>query len=77
MFYYYNFWGMHLLWWVFWLILLFWIFVTPYDVPGQRRNRETAHDILKKRFAAGEITEEEYRQKKRVMEEGPEPKKEP
>ncbi|MEO8086537.1 MAG: SHOCT domain-containing protein, partial [Bacteroidota bacterium] len=27
----YHFWGMHLTWWFIWLVLLFWIFATPYD----------------------------------------------
>lgn len=69
MFYYgYHFWGMHLVWWFIWLSLLFWIFVTPYDVPGQRRNKNSALDILQKRFASGEITNDEYQEKKKILE---------
>ena len=64
----YHFWGMHLLWWSFWGLWLFWIFATPYDIPGQRRRAETPFDILKKRFAAGEITKEEYREHKAILE---------
>ncbi len=77
MFYNNSYWGMNLIWWFIWCALIFWIFATPYDVHGQRRRRDTPHDILKKRFADGEITEEEYRQKKKVLEEGSEEKKEP
>jgi putative membrane protein len=63
----YHFWGMHLGWWFIWGLLLFWIFVTPYDIPGQRRKRETPLDILQKRFAAGQITKEEYATRKKIL----------
>ncbi len=68
---YYNgnhFWGMHLFWWVIWCIMLIWIFATPYDIPGQRRTKDSALDILQKRLAAGHITNEEYHEKKKLIE---------
>lgn len=65
----YHFWGMHLIWWVLWLIFIFWIFVTPYDIPGQRKKKDTPLDILKKRFAAGEMNKEEYQEKERIIKE--------
>ncbi len=68
MFYTSYFWGMHLVWWFIWLILLFWIFATPYDVPGQRKKKDSPLDILKRRLASGEITTEEYQDKKRIIE---------
>ncbi|MHB1279132.1 MAG: SHOCT domain-containing protein [Bacteroidia bacterium] len=60
--------GMHLVWWILWLIFLYWIFATPYDIPGQRKKKESPLDILKKRFAAGEINKEEYEERKKVLE---------
>ncbi|MDI1304155.1 MAG: SHOCT domain-containing protein [bacterium] len=69
MHYGYHFWGMHMFWWVFWIIILIWIFATPYDLPGQRSKTETALEILKKRFVKGEITKEEYEEKKKLLEE--------
>jgi putative membrane protein len=63
----YHFWGMHFFWWVFWLIILIWIFVMPWNIPGQRSKRETPIDILKTRFAKGEITKEEYEAKKKTI----------
>jgi len=60
-------WGMSPVWWIVWFILLIWIFAIPYDIPGQRRRREDALEILKRRFARGEITEEEYEQKKAFL----------
>jgi putative membrane protein len=68
MIHYWNFWGMHLMWWLIWIILLLWIFAIPYDIPGQRKKKDSPLDILKKRFAAGEITTEEYQEKKKILE---------
>lgn len=65
---YYNFWGMHFFWWIIWIILLFWIFATPYNIPGQRAKKDTPLNILKKRFASGEITKEEFLEKKKIIE---------
>jgi putative membrane protein len=65
----YHFGGMHFFWWIFWIIIIIWIFATPYDLPGQRTKTESPLEILKKRFAKGEITKEEYDQKKKVLEE--------
>ena len=62
-------WGMNLIWWVLWIILLFWIFAIPYDVPGQRRKKDSAYDILQKRYAGGHISESEYYDKKKILEE--------
>ncbi len=59
---------MHLFWWILWLIMLFWIFAIPYDIPGQRKKKDSPLDILKKRFAAGEIKKEEYVEKKKILE---------
>ena len=63
----YHFGGMHLIWWFIWMSLLFWIFATPYYVPGQQKKRGSALDILQKRFAAGEITAEEYQERKKIL----------
>lgn len=61
-------WGMHLGWWLVWAFLLFWIFVIPYNIPGQRAKRESPLDMLKKRFASGQIDKEEYLAKKSIIE---------
>jgi len=64
----YHFWGMHLIWWFIWMVLLFWIFATPYNIPGQRVKNDTPLDTLKKRFANGQINNEEYQEKKEILE---------
>lgn len=65
----YQFWGMHLIWWLAWGIILFWIFATPYTIPGQRSRKDSPLDILKKRFVSGEINKEEYQEMKKIIEE--------
>ena len=64
----YHFWGMHLIWWFIWVIFLIWIFATPYDIPGQKIKKDAPLDILKKRYAAGSINTEEYKEKKKLLE---------
>jgi len=66
--FYNNFWGMDIIWWFAWIMLMFWIFATPYDVPGQRKRKDSPLDILQKRFASGQILNEEYQEKKAILE---------
>jgi len=70
MYYNGNFGGMNLVWWFVWMIMLFWIFATPYDIPGQRRKKDSPFDILQKRFASGDLSIEEYQEKKKILEVG-------
>ena len=64
----YYFGGMDIIWWVIWFFLLIWIFAVPYDIPGQRRRKDSPLDILKARFAAGQITKDEYLEDKKILE---------
>lgn len=61
-------WGMHLFWWFVWVFLLIWIFAIPYDIPGQRNRKDKPLDILKKRLASGEISNQEYHDKRLALE---------
>jgi putative membrane protein len=63
-----SYWGMHFVWWFIWVSLLLWLFVTPYEVPGQRTKRNSARHILQKRYATGEITLQKYKEMKKVLE---------
>ncbi|ADR22070.1 hypothetical protein MATR_02960 [Marivirga tractuosa] len=62
-----HYWGMHIIWWVIWVIFIIWIFATPWDIPGQRTKKETPLDLLKKRYAKGEISKEEYEDIKKTL----------
>ncbi len=65
MWYNQGFWGMNFIWWFIWIIFLIWIFATPWSY---RRTKDNSYDILRKRYAAGEITKEEYQEAKAVLE---------
>jgi putative membrane protein len=64
----YHFWGMHSIWWIIWIIILFSFFAAPHRFPNKKSKKETALDLLKKRFASGQITKEEYNEHKVILE---------
>ena len=68
MFYENYYWGMSFFWWILWMGLLFWIFAVPYDIPFQRKRKDSALDILQKRFASGQISGNEYAQSRKILE---------
>lgn len=55
-----SFGGMNLLWWFIWVIVMIWIFAIPYNIPGQRLRKDSPLDLLKKRFASGQINQQQY-----------------
>jgi putative membrane protein len=60
---------MHLLWWIFWAIGLFTLFAIFEPVPRKgQRNLQTPLEVLLKRYAAGELNDEEYENKKSRIE---------
>lgn len=65
----YHFWGMHLIWWFIWIIILFSIFGFYEPVRKTRIKKDSPLDILQKRFASGEISKDEYFENKKISEE--------
>jgi putative membrane protein len=68
--YHYHFVGMHLFWWIFWVMLFipfFWL-ATPVRRKTVQLYRENPFGILQRRYAAGEITMEEYEERKTHIE---------
>lgn len=61
------FWGMHLFWWLFWLVLIAAFFALMTPVP-RKQARETPLEILQRRYAAGEISTDEYAERKSRLE---------
>lgn len=68
MYYEYYYGGMNFIWWGIWLVMIFWIFAIPYDIPGQRNRKDKPLEILKKRFASGKINLKEYEEMKKDLE---------
>lgn len=62
-----GFWGMHLFWWLFWIALIVALF-SVFTPVSRGRRREKPLDILQRRYAAGELSTEEYEERKRILE---------
>jgi len=63
MFYYFA--GMHWIWWIFWI--LFWMLFLSFMMPMRRstyRVMQSPLQLLKRRYAAGEITSEDYEERR-------------
>lgn len=68
-------WGMHWLWWIFWIALaglLIWVLVSAVggsqsDGTSRGPDREPPEETLRRRYAEGEIDEEELRERLRVL----------
>jgi putative membrane protein len=57
------FWGMHVFWWLFWIAVIVVMFA-PFTPVSRYRRRETPLELLQRRYAAGEISTEEYEERK-------------
>ena len=62
-----GFWGMHLFWWLFWFLIIATFFATLTPVP-RHKVRETPLQILQRRYAAGDITTQEYDERRQRLE---------
>lgn len=62
-----GFWGMHVFWWLFWIILIIAFFALATPLP-RHRARQTPLELLQRRYAAGEISSEEYEERKAKLE---------
>lgn len=66
-------WGMHWLWWVFWIVIILlavWGVTTRASRSRSSPRHETPLQVLERRYANGEITTEEYRERKAELEGG-------
>lgn len=68
--------GMHWLWWAFWIVLALVIILAFWRVGADRRDtrraireEERAEEALRRRFADGEIDEDEFARRLKVLRE--------
>lgn len=68
-------WGMHWLWWIVWILLILgivWTIVRASQswTPTSRSQppQESALDVLKRRYAEGKLSTEEYEERKERLE---------
>jgi putative membrane protein len=68
--YHWTFFGMHFFWWLAWIALIIAFFSTMASAARRtgRLREEEPLGILQRRYAAGEITTQEYEERKRVIE---------
>lgn len=61
--------GMHWIWWIFWIALIGVIVFYGWGGPSaqRRRPRETPHEVLRRRLASGEITTDQYEERKALL----------
>lgn len=64
-------WGMPMMWFIWFPILVIAIIVIVKLLSGNKEKssqKESPMEILRKRFASGEITKEEYEERKKILE---------
>lgn len=59
--------GMNIIWWGLGIIMLFLMYLIPFDSTSQRQKKESAFNFLQKQFIMGEITESKYNDKKKNL----------
>lgn len=61
--------GMHGWWWFFWLLVVAGVLFYGWGRPGRRRDhpREAPHEVLRRRLANGEITPQQYEERKVLL----------
>ena len=62
-----NYWGMHMMWWIFWVAILVFIVFTPWG-SSKRTSRGSLLHTLRKTYAEGKISTQEFEERKKVLE---------
>jgi putative membrane protein len=62
----FQFWGVHLIWWVASILFLIGIFALS-TIKGQQKEKLTPMDVLTSQYAEGKIEAEEYIKRKKYL----------
>jgi putative membrane protein len=60
-----TYWGMHMIWWFFWIAILAMIFFTPWG-SSKRSTRSSLLHTLRKTYAEGKINTTEFEEQKNI-----------
>ncbi len=60
-----TYWGMHMFWWIVWIVLIAYIFFTPRG--PKRSSKKILLRTLRKTYAEGKISTQEYEERKKVL----------
>jgi putative membrane protein len=61
--------GMHVFWWIFWVVVIVAVAYVSLRARGDPRqvSRASPHEVLRRRYAAGELSTQEYEERKAVL----------
>ena len=62
-----NIYGMHRFWWALIILLILGLIFYLLDIQKRKRKKENPLEALKRRFAKGEISKEEFENSKRIL----------
>ena len=62
-----HFFGMHGIWWLFWIVVLIVIFLILRPYLVSKKEMDSALEILRRKYASGEISSEEFEERKKVL----------
>lgn len=60
-------WGMHLVGWLFWVMVAVGIWWAITRAVSDHTERETPLEVLQRRYAAGALTTEEYEERRKAL----------
>lgn len=63
-----HYFGMHRFWWLFWVFVLIVIFLVLKPYLKVKNGKDSALEILSRKYASGEISKEEFVERKKILE---------